>query len=253
MGNILEFKDRDLRTNKIKTVGKMEIKNKTDDFAELYFYGDIVSSTLMKWQKEDKCPQDVVDFLNEVDNVNKLDIHINSGGGSVFGGLAIYNLLKKHNAYKTVYVDGLAASIASVIALVGDRIIIPASAQFMIHQPWTIAIGNAEDFRKLADDLDRIEGSIINVYEEHLKDGVSINTIKQMMKEETWMSGREAAKYFDIETTDDIEAVACVSQYFNYYKYCPNNLTQYSDDTSQTASVDSSKIQKLKLELELLD
>ena len=128
MNKILELKNKDLRTGKEKLVGKMEIKNQTNTSAELYFYGDIVSSTWSKWEKEDKCPQDVADFLNEIKNTNELSIYINSGGGSVFAGISIYNMLKRHSAYKTVYVDGLAASIASVIALAGDKVIIPATA-----------------------------------------------------------------------------------------------------------------------------
>ncbi|WP_330594436.1 Clp protease ClpP, partial [Clostridioides difficile] len=65
-----------------------------------------------------------------------MNIYINSGGGSVFAGMAIYNMLKRHEGFKTVYVDGIAASIASVIALAGDRVVIPQNAYFMIHKPW---------------------------------------------------------------------------------------------------------------------
>lgn len=67
--------------------------------------------------------------------MSSINIHINSGGGSVFGGIAIYNMLKRNSAQKTVYIDGIAASIASVIAMAGDRIIVPANATMMIHKP----------------------------------------------------------------------------------------------------------------------
>ncbi len=249
MNKILEFKDRDRRTGKIKTVGNLEIKNKTQNYAELYFYGDIVSSSWMKWEKEDKCPQDVADFLNDLDGIKNINIYINSGGGSVFAGLAIYNQLKRNPAYKTVCIDGLAASIASVIALSGDKVIIPSTAQYMIHKPWTFAVGNSLDFRKLADDLDKIETSIVNVYKENLKDDVDIEDIIKMMEEETWMNGEEASKYFNIEVSDDVEAVACASQYFDYYKNVPNSFL--NRPTNNNVSNDFAK-EKLKLQIDLI-
>lgn len=99
----------------------LEIKNETKDNAELYFYGDIVSSCLGAWDDTDQYPESIKKFLDNVKGKD-LDIYINSGGGSVFAGMAIYNMLKRHKGFKTVYIDGLAASIASVIALAGDKV-----------------------------------------------------------------------------------------------------------------------------------
>lgn len=120
------------RNNKLREVGSIEIRNQTDESADLCFFGDINSESLGEWQKyypEDKAPSDVKDFLDQLENVSKINVHINSGGGSVFGGIAIYNMLKRFDAEITVYVEGLAASIASVIAMAGDKIVIPANAQ----------------------------------------------------------------------------------------------------------------------------
>lgn len=224
VSKILELKNKDRKTGQEKVVGKMEIKNKLEDRADLFFYGDICSSTWGCWEDEDKCPQDVADFLKDLDNNKEINIYINSGGGSVFAGLAIYNQLKRHPANKTVYVDGLAASISSVIALAGDKVIIPKNAQFMIHKPWSWAIGNANDLRKTADSLDSCEQSILNVYEENLKGGVDIETIKQFVNDETWFTGEEAAKYFNIDVEEESELVACASEYFEKYKNIPRNL-----------------------------
>ena len=221
VSKILELKNKDRKTGQEKVVGKMEIKNKLEDRADLFFYGDICSSTWGCWEDEDKCPQDVADFLKDLDNNKEINIYINSGGGSVFAGLAIYNQLKRHPANKTVYVDGLAASISSVIALAGDKVIIPKNAQFMIHKPWSWAIGNANDLRKTADSLDSCEQSILNVYEENLKGGVDIETIKQFVNDETWFTGEEAAKYFNIDVEEESELVACASEYFEKYKNIP--------------------------------
>ena len=227
MNRILELKNKDRKTGQEKVVGKIEIKNELENRADLFFYGDICSSTWGCWEDEDKCPQDVADFLKDLDNNKEINIYINSGGGSVFAGLAIYNQLKRHPANKTVYVDGLAASISSVIALAGDKVIIPKNAQFMIHKPWSWAIGNANDLRKTADSLDSCEQSILNVYEENLKDGVDIETIKQFVNDETWFTGEEAAKYFNIDVEEESELVACNSEYFEKYKNIPIDLFKF--------------------------
>ena len=228
MTKILEFKARN------QTGGTMEIRNQTEDKAELYFYGDIVSDWWGAWQDEDQYPDAIKDFLKEVEGKD-LDIFINSGGGSVFAGLAIYNMLKRHKGYKTVYVDGMAASISSVIALAGDRIIIPSNAFMMIHKPWFGLWGgyNEDELRKMADDLDAIEKGIMNVYKENLKEGVSIDTIQELVNEETWLNGEEAAEYFNIEVGEENKAAACTSDYFNSYKNVPAELLKKSSNDNK--------------------
>lgn len=206
-----------------KPVGYMEIKNQSEKGAELIFYGDIVSNTWQSsWFTEDKCPQDIVDFLGELAKNEELHIYINSGGGSVYGGLAIYNILKRHKGYKTVYIDGLAASIASVIALVGDKVIIPANAQFMIHKPWSsLWEGNADDFRREAAVLDSCQKAITSVYMEHAQPGITEKQITEMMNKETWLTGAQAAEYFQIEPEEKAEIAACASLYFDKYLNLP--------------------------------
>lgn len=224
MSKTLEFLSRN-KEGKLNKVGHMDLKNEVNS-QELYFYGDIVSDSWGKWCDEDKCPQDVLEVLNSIDEGKDLNIYINSGGGSVYAGLAIYNQLKRKKCNKKVHVDGLAASIASVIMLAGDTVIIPKTAQTMIHDPWMGIWGgyNAKEFRKMADDLDACGETILNVYAENLKEGVSIDEIKTMMQEETWMTGDKAAQYFNIEVEDSAMAVACVSNYFNRYKNTPEDL-----------------------------
>ena len=183
---------------KTEQVGSLTFNSLTHQKAELRFYGDIVSNTWQSYYyEEDKCPQDVLEFLDELKNYESLDIYINSGGGSVHGGLAIYHLLKRYPGEKTVWVDGLAASIASVIAMAGDRLIVPATAQLMIHKPWSsVWVGTSEDYRREAQALDSCQEVITNVYMEHVLDGVSRETITDMINRETWMSGRKAAEFF---------------------------------------------------------
>ena len=136
-----------------------------------------------------------------MDDKSNLNIYVNSGGGSVFAGLAIYNMLKRNKAQK-LFMWMVLASIASVIALAGDRVVVPSNAFLMIHKPWTYAAGNAIDFRKAAEDLDNIESGIMNVYKENLKEGVEIEEIQQLVDAETWLSGEEAEKYFKIEVVE---------------------------------------------------
>lgn len=228
MPRILELQKKD-KQNKKRTVGSIEIRNQTETTADLCFFGDINSESLGEWQKyypEDKAPKDVQDFLDQLDGVSKINVHINSGGGSVFGGIAIYNILKRHDAEITVYVEGLAASIASVIAMAGDKIIIPANAQMMIHKPSSIAWGDAEEMRKEADVLDGCQKVILNTYMQHAKEGVTAEEINAMIDAETWKNGEEWQEYFDIDVSEKSRATACESDYYDKYNNMPDKLNK---------------------------
>ena len=188
---------------------------------KLYFYGDIVSERWEFTSRDAKCPQDVADILAEIPKDAQLDIYINSGGGDVFAGIAIYHQLKRRTGLNVVHVDGLAASIASVIAMAGDDIIIPASAQMMIHKPWSLAMGDADELRKTADALDICQDSIMDIYMTKALPDVERGTIESMVNAETWMTGRDAAQCFDVTVDDVAPAAACVSGYFEKYRNVP--------------------------------
>lgn len=232
-----------------KRIGSMSLNAQGTDSAKLYFYGDIVSESWQsKYFEEDKCPQDIVDFFAEIDRYKAVDIYINSGGGSVFGGIAIYNILKRHPGKKTVHIDGIAASIASVIALAGDEVICPSNAQIMIHKPWTAFAGNADELRKIAENLDVAQESIVAVYMQHVKDGVTEEQINQMVNDETWMTGAKAAEVFNITVTESADMAACAkSTYFVEYRNTPENVK------NRTAESDNKdEVERLRLELELI-
>lgn len=222
----LKFYNKD-RGGKSRQCGSMMIKNQTDTSADLYFYGDIASET---WQsdyyEEDMAPGDVKEFLDELTGTEKINIHINSGGGSVFGGIAIYNMLKRNDAYKTVYIDGLAASIASVIAMVGDEVIIPKNAAMMIHKPmtsyfWTSK--NADELRKDAEALDSCQELIMNTYMTKAK--ATREEIEEKVNDETWLTGEEAAELFDLTVEEENNAVAYAgSAMFFSYKNMPEQV-----------------------------
>lgn len=235
---IFELQKKD-KNNKCRTVGSIEIRNQTETTADLCFFGDINSESLGEWQKyypEDKAPKDVKDFLDQLENVSKINIHINSGGGSVFGGIAIYNILTRYDAEITVYVEGLAASIASVIAMAGDKIIIPANAQMMIHKPSSITWGNADDMRKEADILDGCQKVIAKTYMRHTKEGVTEDQINELINAETWKNGEDWQEYFDIEISEKSLAAACGSEYYDKYNHVPEDLKK--KQTAQEIDID---------------
>lgn len=250
MSKVLKLENKDIKTGKIKNAGRIEIKNQTEEKAELYFYGDIVSDSWSSyWTDEDKCPQDISDFLKELDNSKDIDIYINSGGGSVFAGISIYSMLKRHKGKKTVHVDGLAASIASVIALAGDEVIIPKYANFMIHNPLCFLFNsyNANELRKICDSLDSCKESILNVYLENSKEGITKEQISELMDNETWFTGEQASEYFNITVEDDIEAVACTSNLFDKYKNTPQNLLKKdSENKINTEDIANKVIETLE-------
>lgn len=131
-------------------------------------------------------------FFKEVSDlaVDAIELRINSPGGSVFDGYAIYNLLKEHKASVHVKIDGLAASIASVIAMAGDTIEMPENAMMMIHDPSGIVIGTASDMRKMAEALDKIKAGIMASYRS--KTGMNDEKLGRLMSDETWFTAKEA-------------------------------------------------------------
>lgn len=161
------------------------IKAKANDTAEISIYDEIgfwgVSAASFA--------QDLKDCGN---NLKQINLHIHSPGGDVFDGIAIYNLLKNHPANVTVYIDGLAASMASVIAMAGNEVIMPENAMMMIHKPWGIQGGDAEDMRKYADLLDKVENTLIPAYAN--KTGKTPEELAEMLSAETWLNGKECVE-----------------------------------------------------------
>lgn len=234
-----------------KTVGKLEIKNINGN-SSIRFDGDIVDSDWDKWNDTDSCPSDVLEALNGLSG--DLDIYINSGGGSVFSGMSIYNILSRYKGNKTVYVDGLAGSIASVIAMAGDKIVMPKNSFLMIHKPLCMVGGNANDFRKMADTLDTIEQGIINVYATKLKDGANIDDIKSMVNNETWLTGEQAQQYFNIEVSEANNAIAFIRKN-DFQNYLNDKLQESKPVANQKQQISTSTVEdkeQLELETELL-
>jgi HK97 family phage portal protein len=152
--------------------------------------------------------------LKSLGQVRRLDVFINSPGGSVFDGVAIFNQLKRHPAEKNVMIDGIAASIASVIAMAGDRITIASNGFVMIHDPWVIAMGGPAEMRKVAEQLDKVRDSIVDTYA--ARTGAAPNVIADMMAEETWMTAAEAV---DLGFADAVGEDAAMAARFDLAKF----------------------------------
>ena len=235
---------RKLNLKKGDERGSLEIRNQTEESADLVIYGYIADT---KWCDDDVVPAEVKLLLDEVKDAKTLNIYINSGGGSVFAGMAIYNMLKRFKAEKKVFVDGLAASIASVIAFCGDTLTVPSNSYMMFHKAWTIAIGNADEMLKVAEELEVIDKGILNVYEAHLRDGVSIDKFKPLVETETWMTGEEAAEYFNIDVAEALEAVAYSGKLD--YRNIPDALNKPKN--SEEKEKRKKALARLKLALDL--
>lgn len=174
-------------------MNRLEFKNEGKNI-ELKIYGEIGD---YYWKEEGDDTITSVEELNNALKENKdastIDIYINSNGGSVFDGVAIYNMLKRHRAYKRVFIDGFACSVASVIAMAGNSIYMPKTSMMMIHNAWTVAMGNSIELRKVADDLDKINDVIKQAYLEKAK--IKEEELNRLMDEESFLTAEECFEY----------------------------------------------------------
>ncbi len=172
-----------------------EIRPQDDtDTVNIYIYGDVEAEVWEggffdgKWKESENSANHFRDFLAEHADAKQINVFINSYGGSVFEGTAIYNQLKRHPAHKTVYVDGFACSVASVIAMAGDEIVMPRNALMMIHNMWMPACGSAAELRKAADDLDVINAAGRAAYLLRAGEKLTEEQLVSMMDAETWLT-----------------------------------------------------------------
>lgn len=177
-----------------------EIKQSASaDTLDLYIYGDVKSDGEDWWTgqiiKSETSANHFRDELAKHPGVVQINVFINSYGGSVFEGTAIYNQLKRHTAHKTVYIDGFACSIASVIAMAGDEIVMPKNAMMMIHNAWMCVCGNATELRKAANDLDTINTAGRGAYLAKAGDKLDEKTLVEMMDAETWLTAEQCIQY----------------------------------------------------------
>ena len=160
-----------------------------------------------QWEELDA--KTIIDKILALGPRDELNVHIQSGGGYIFEGLAIYNFLNSYEGEVIVHIDGLAASMASIIAMAGDKILMPENALLMIHNPWNVSVGDAEQLRKDANILEKTKDSLISIYVDQT--GLSTDEVSTLMDAETWFSANDAVDQgFATEVTGKVEMAACI-------------------------------------------
>lgn len=170
-----------------------EIKAQADQPAEIAIYGEIGC-----W---DMPVSLFIEQVKAMGAVQQINLSINSPGGSIFDAITMFNYLRRTGAEIVVRIDGLAASAASLLAMAGDKIIMPKNAMMMIHNPWSFAMGNADELREQADILDRVGKALVSTYTG--RTGLPEETISELLATDTWMTADEALeKGFATEVID---------------------------------------------------
>lgn len=206
--------------------------------AEINIYGTIGQD----WFGDGITAKSFSDELNKLDaSVNEIDIRINSPGGDVFDGITIYNRLIQHKAKITVHIDGLAASIASIIALAGDEVIMGEGALYMVHLPWTFAFGNREDLDKTVGTLMDIEEQMVSIYAK--KSGLGRTEIKKLLEDETWLDADQAiAKGFVDKKAEESQPIAASAMQSKWFLKKPTTFKSDTDEIVAGISDISKKI-----------
>jgi ATP-dependent Clp protease protease subunit len=161
-----------------------------DSEANITIYGDITS---WPWNEGDTSAANLSHQLEALGDVSRINVFINSYGGEVAEGVAIYNALKRHKAKVATYCDGFACSIASVIFMAGDERIMNDASALMVHNAWTLASGNANELRKAADDIEKLNQLSITAYKTHFKG--SDEELQALLDGETWLLPEEAVEH----------------------------------------------------------
>ncbi|UBH07849.1 head maturation protease, ClpP-related [Macrococcus armenti] len=190
--------------------GRILNVSKTENIGQIDIYGEIVPES-WRWSDEESAYH-FKDTLTKLGDVDEIIVNINSPGGDVFEGITIHNMLKRHKAKVIVNIDGLAASIASVIAMAGDVVRMPSNSMMMIHNAMGGMFGNANDMREIAELLDKVTGTLMETYLAKT-DKLNIDSLKALLDAETWMTAEEAFSYGLIdEVITSKKLVACASK-----------------------------------------
>ena len=215
-----------------------EIKNFIqNESADIYIYNEISS-----WEGEEvTSAQSFRKDLEALGNVKKINVLINSPGGSVGDGLTIASLLQRHTAYVTAYVDGMACSIASVIACAADKLVMGRSSLLMVHNALTFTYGNSKDLRKQADDLDAVTASLRQMYLMKAGDKLTEEKIKELMDNESWLSAKEC---IELGLCDEIletnKMVAKLpSKFKGMYNNIPKELLNQMNEVNEMDKVEN--------------
>ena len=217
-----------------KVVRKViKVKNAIDK-TTIFISGDIVDDSWKGWSWGDEVetyPQDIRDLLK--DAKKNVDVIISSGGGDLFAGMAICNLLQRHDGHTKAIIDGLAASAASIIAFGCDEIEIPSNAYLMIHKPMVGIMGNSDDLLKWADTLDELQKGLVETYMSKAVEGKTEEEINNLINKETWLTGKSASEFFNVKIKDATSVKNDFGKSVLNYKHTPKELINKTDDEEE--------------------
>lgn len=183
----------------MKIEGKI-LQRADKQIGQLYLYDDIAPDSYNWWSgetiKSETSEKAIKEKLSEMGAVDELELHISSNGGYVTTGLCIYSQIKDFQCNKkTAYIDGIAASIATVIAMSCNEVVMRSTSMMMIHDAWANAKGNARELRKVADDLDIITGASKTAYLEHSNEKIDEAELSDLMAKESWLTAAQCYEY----------------------------------------------------------
>lgn len=194
----------------------LKVMNETTTTAELYIYGTIIDdaegSWSTFWDENGDGWQWPSDLKRQLDGLKGKDltIYINSDGGLISAGLAMAHMIERHDGKTTAIVDGFCCSIATQIFFAANRCVMSPNSYLMIHKPWCATCGDANEMRKAAEYLDVLQSGNETTYCKNALEGVTAEQIHAMVDDETWLTGTEATKIFQIELVDDRPAMNCI-------------------------------------------
>ena len=202
------------------------IQNKAGKPADVYIFDEIGTYGITAQE-----------FITDIKDLKDtpINLRINSLGGDVFDGMAMYNVIKRREAKTTVYIEGIAASIATIISLGADEVVMAENSLFMIHNAWGGTMGEAKDMRKSADTLDKISNELTDIYRK--KTGLSYDALAEMMDEETWLNANEALEMGFIDTISDSIKVAAK---YDVSKF--KNITQEEIQNKLSININNKKM-----------
>jgi len=195
--------------------------------AEIWLYGQIGESfwgdgiSAKEFQKS----------LTALGKVSTINLRINSPGGDVFDGLAIYNQLAQHPARIVVDIDGLAASIASIIAMSGDEVRMASNAMMMIHNPHGMAVGDATEMQRVAALLTQVKGNLAETYAQ--RTGNSRDQLEAWMDDETWMTADTAVQHGFADAVSQAQSVSACFSALSNFRNVPGTLRKRAADETR--------------------
>jgi ATP-dependent protease ClpP protease subunit len=207
--------------------------DRTGSVPQLYLYGLIAKPSWWTDGGEISAAA-VLELLDQIDPGSELIVRINSEGGDVFEGVAIYNALARRQARLEVQVDALAASIASVIAMAGDEIVIAGNAMLMVHQAWTFAEGNSDALAAIAETLRQVDGIILDTYEARAGKKSTRQQIQEWVQAETWMGPAEAIERGFADRSSDLKTGATAAVKAGRFKNTPAALLESRESRVQS-------------------